>query len=203
MTIWRFAALGALGAVLCATIARAQTCEETFGCEANPTGDPVGGGSGYRDIHTTGDFVVRTKAELLGALKEAKAGQVVFVPDCVEIDLSGQRSIRIPGGVTLAGTRGLEGSLGARIFTTLKESYELMRTANDFWWAVATRPRNGFWTDTSCSRHTPVTTATRLSRLPTRGTRIRSSPAPAMARSAAGIAPKARFCSVGARTRVT
>ena len=72
MTIWRFAALGALGAVLCAAIARADDAEETFGCEANPTGDPIGGGSGYREIRTTGDFIVKTKAELLGALKEAK-----------------------------------------------------------------------------------------------------------------------------------
>ena len=77
MAIWRFATLGALGVVLCATIARAHDPEETFGCEANPTGDPVGGGSGYRDIHATGDFIVKTKAELLSALKEGKAGQVV------------------------------------------------------------------------------------------------------------------------------
>jgi len=129
MTIWRFATVGALGVVLCAAIARAHDREETFGCEANPTGDPIGGGSGYRDIHTTGDFIVKTKAELLSALKEAKAGQVVFVPDGVEIDLTGERNIRMPGGVTLAGTRGLAGSLGARIFTTRKESYGLMRTA--------------------------------------------------------------------------
>ncbi len=129
MTIWKFATVAALGVVLCATIARAQTCEETFGCEANPTGDPIGGGSGYRDVHTSGDFIVKTKPELLSALKEAKAGQVVFVPDGVEIDLTGERNVTIPGGVTLAGTRGLDQSLGARIFATRKESFALMRTA--------------------------------------------------------------------------
>ena len=132
MTIWRFAILGAVGAVLAAAIARADDADdaaETFGCEANPTGDPIGGGSGYREIHTTGDFIVKTKAELLGALKEAQAGQVVFVPDQIEIDLTGERSIRIPGGITLAGTRGLDGSLGARIFTTLKKSHTLMQTS--------------------------------------------------------------------------
>ena len=129
MTIWRFAALGTLGVVLCATIARADDTEETFGCEANPTGDPIGGGSGYRDVHATGDFIVKTKAELLGALKDAKSGQVVFVPNEIEIDLTGERNIKIPGGMTLAGTRGRDGSLGARIFTTQKASYQLMRTA--------------------------------------------------------------------------
>jgi len=123
------AILGAWGVVLCATIARAQTGEETFGCEANPTGDPIGGGSGYRDVLATGDFVVETKPELLGALKQAKAGQVVFVPDGVEIDLTGQRNIAIPGGVTLAGTRGRDGSPGARLFSSRKASFTLMRTA--------------------------------------------------------------------------
>ncbi|MEW6356672.1 MAG: right-handed parallel beta-helix repeat-containing protein [Planctomycetota bacterium] len=112
---------------LCAA-ARAQEEKETFGCEANPTGDPIGGGPGYRDVKTTGDFIVKTKAELLDALKKAQAGQVVFVPDGVEIDLTGEKNIVIPGGATLAGTRGLNGSLGARIFTNVKESYTLMRT---------------------------------------------------------------------------
>ena len=114
---------------LLAAAVSAQEEKETFGCEANPTGDPIGGGPGYRDIKTTGDFIVKTKAELLDALKKAKAGQVVFVPDGVEIDLTGERNIKIPGGVTLAGTRGLKGSLGARIFNTLKASWRLFQTA--------------------------------------------------------------------------
>ena len=128
MRTWRFTTLGALGVALCVAMARAQEPEETFGCEANPTGDPIGGGPGYRDVHTTGDFIVKTKAELLSALKQAKAGQVVFVREEVEIDLTGERNIRIPDGVTLAGSRGLDGSSGPRIFTTRKESYHLMQT---------------------------------------------------------------------------
>jgi len=129
MSMWRSATIGAFGILLCAAVAKAQEPDETFGCKANPTGDPIGGGPGYRNVHSTGDFVIRTRAELLGALKKAKAGQVVFVPDGVEIDLSGERNIRIPGGMTFAGTRGLDGSLGARIFATRKESYQLMLTA--------------------------------------------------------------------------
>ena len=101
---------------------------ETFGCEANPTGNPIGGGEGYQPIFTSGDVTVRTAAELLAALKEAGAGLRVFVPDGVEIDLTGKKDIVVPGGVTLAGTRGLDGSAGARIFTTWRRTHVLLKT---------------------------------------------------------------------------
>ena len=101
-------------------IGAAQDAEETFGCEANPTGNPIGGGEGYTDILTTGDFIVKTTAEFLAALKEAKPGQVIYVPDGTEIDLTASSTLMIPTGVTLAGSRGRDGSLGARIFTTRK-----------------------------------------------------------------------------------
>ena len=111
-----------------AALLGAEETKETFGCEANPTGDPMGGGAGYRDIKTTGDFVVKTKDELLAALKAAKPGQVIFTPDGVEMDLTGQTGVYLPQGVTLAGTRGLNGSLGARLFTTDRTTYPLFRT---------------------------------------------------------------------------
>lgn len=104
---------------------------ETFGCEANPTGDPIGGGVGYRDIKTTGDFIVRTLDELLTALKTAKAGQIIFVPDGVEINMTGRKAIDVPAGVTLAGTRGWGYSLGARLYTTLRATSPLFRTTGD------------------------------------------------------------------------
>jgi len=105
----------------------AEGAGETFGCEANPTGDPIGGGAGYSDIKTTGDFIVTSKDELLDAFKKAKTGQVVFVPDGVEIDLTGHKNIGLPTAIVLAGTRGLNGSPGARIFTTWRENHYLMR----------------------------------------------------------------------------
>ena len=106
---------------------------ETFGCEANPTGDPIGGGPGYRDIKTKGDFTVRTAEELLAALKKAKPGQVIFVPDGVEIDLAGHEEIPLPGGVTLASTRGKDGSPGAQISMKQKQKgiYYLFHTAGE------------------------------------------------------------------------
>ena len=108
-----------------------QEVPETFGCEANPTGDPIGGGPGYRDIRTGGDFTVRTAEELQKALKAAKPTQVIFVPDGVEIDLTGWSHVLIPGGVTLAGTRGANGSPGARIFTRQRETSFLFITAGN------------------------------------------------------------------------
>jgi WD40 repeat protein len=104
---------------------------DSVGCEANPTGDPIGGGAGYRDIKTSGDFTVRTREELLGALQQAQAGQVVFVPDGVELDLTGVVNQPIPAGVTLAGTRGLNGSLGARLFTALRATSPLLYSRGD------------------------------------------------------------------------
>ncbi len=95
----------------------AQPTDQTYGCEANPTGDPIGGGEGYTDIRSTGDFIVRDREQLIEALKEARPGQVVFLPDGVEIDLTGQGALLLPEGVTLAGTRGKDGSAGARLFS--------------------------------------------------------------------------------------
>ena len=89
---------------------------DLYGCEANPTGDPIGGGEGYRDILTSGDFVVQTRDELLEALGQGEPGQVVFVPGGAEIDIGGKMGIVIPAGVTLASDRGLNGSAGALLF---------------------------------------------------------------------------------------
>ena len=115
VTCWGVVAVG----WLCLSVACAAPDDayDTFGCEANPTGNSIGGGEGYSDIKTTGDYIVKTKEELLDALSKAKAGEVVFIPDGVEIDMTGTSSVAIPGGVTLAGTRGHNGSLGARLFT--------------------------------------------------------------------------------------
>jgi len=113
--------LGAMFAValLCA-LSCADEADDAFGCEANPTGNPIGGGEGYSPIHATGDFVATTREQLLDALKAAQPGHVVFIPHDVEIDLTGCVDVPIPGGITLAGTRGLNGSAGARLFTTQK-----------------------------------------------------------------------------------
>ncbi len=98
-----------------ASVARAAT----YGEQMNPTGDPIGGGPGYRDIirPADADVVVSSARELLDALAAASAGQVVYVSDDARIDLTGVSQIIIPGRVTLAGGRGRGGSLGALIYS--------------------------------------------------------------------------------------
>jgi hypothetical protein len=95
---------------------------ETFGAEPNPTGNPIGGGAGYNEIILPTDprvkFIVTTNSELRTALNSAVAGQVVFIPSTANIDISGEPSFSIPGGVILAGDRGNNGSLGGRIYRT-------------------------------------------------------------------------------------
>ena len=91
--------------------------ENTFGAEANPTGGPIGGGDGYRRLIEESDYRVKTAEELLAALKEAKAGQIVYVDDRAEPDLTGKNNIVIPGGVTLASGRGKANSQGALLYS--------------------------------------------------------------------------------------
>ena len=94
---------------------------ERFGAEADELG-PIGGGAGYVGGLATGDHVVRTIDELLGALARAVPGEVVFVPGDVELDLTARVRadalvLELPGGVTLASDRGRGGSLGALLFS--------------------------------------------------------------------------------------
>ena len=90
-----------------------------YGAESNPTGNPIGGGAGYTRIITQADprvkYVVSTRDQLLTALKNAKSGEVVFIPKTASIDLSGTYNTIIPAGVTLAGDRGFQGSSGGKI----------------------------------------------------------------------------------------
>ena len=71
-----------------------------FGSAANPTGNPIGGGAGYtRILSETGTgvkYVVSTKAELLTALRSAKAGEIVFVKGTAVIDMTGNAECHDP-----------------------------------------------------------------------------------------------------------
>jgi PKD repeat protein len=94
-----------------------------YGAETcNPTGNPIGGGAGYSKIisgtEASVKYSVVTKAELLTALRSAKAGEIVFVKKSAVIDMTGTASVTIPAGVTLASDRGLAGSSGALIKRT-------------------------------------------------------------------------------------
>ena len=79
---------------------------------------PIGGGTGYANVVTHGDYTAENLDALLEALSQAKAGQTVFIPGETDIDLTAriyidQLVLEIPEGVTLASDRGRNGSLGA------------------------------------------------------------------------------------------
>ncbi|MBN2269371.1 MAG: right-handed parallel beta-helix repeat-containing protein [Sedimentisphaerales bacterium] len=93
------------------------TSKETFGAETNPTGDPIGGGKGYRQLVNRGDYNVKTLAELRTALEKAVAGQLVYIDDTAEIDMSDSEKLVIPAGVTVASGRGKADSAGALLYS--------------------------------------------------------------------------------------
>ncbi len=102
-----------------------------YGAKPDARG-PIGGGPGYEKIVTKGDYQPRTLDELLAALKKAKKGQVVCLAGDVEIDLTvrtytEKTVIEVPEGVTLAGNRGQDGSLGAIIFSDAFQTRQMIR----------------------------------------------------------------------------
>ncbi len=118
---------------------------------------PIGGGAGYTRIVEKGDYTIeniderlrvmknhlRSKSsgvlytvsaldELLEALKQAKAGQTIFINGDAEIDCSSlvhidQLTLEIPEGVTLASNRGRNGSRGAIICSDVLKTRPLIK----------------------------------------------------------------------------
>lgn len=90
---------------------------QIYGAKPDKTG-PIGGGKGYSRLITKGDYEVKNLDELLQALSKVKSGEIIYIPDETEIDLTTRIYIEklqldIPGGVTIAGNRGHNGSKGA------------------------------------------------------------------------------------------
>lgn len=100
----------------CQTLSTSAT---NFSSKLNPTGNPIGGGLCYTNmVNKDGaNFVVNNKQGLKSALLSATSGQIIYVEDNAVIDLSGEKNLVIPGGVTLASGRGKNGSLGALLFS--------------------------------------------------------------------------------------
>ncbi len=97
-------------------------------------GNPLGGGKGYADIITSGDYTVTDTASLVSALREAKSGEVIFIPADAKISITGL-SLTVPEGVTLASDRGAVNedgtvSAGGMIYTTTRQKEALTLSAN-------------------------------------------------------------------------
>ncbi|MGI6082628.1 MAG: carbohydrate binding domain-containing protein [Limnochordia bacterium] len=102
----------------------AQSFEE-YGAQANPTGNPIGGGQGYTYAVTSGDIAVSSAQELIAALEAAAPGDVIYVDPDAEIDLTGYEQLVIREGVTLAGNRGVDGAPGPLLFSDEMDTYPL------------------------------------------------------------------------------
>ena len=104
-----------------------------YGAKPDDCG-PIGGGNGYVNIITEGDYTIRDLDALLDALSKAKSGQVVFIPDETLIDMTTRIYIEelvleIPEGVTLAGNRGYGKSQGALLTSDAMETPVIIRAA--------------------------------------------------------------------------
>ncbi len=72
-----------------------------------------------------------TKSELLSALSSAVSGDIIYINDAVEINLTTETDIMIPGGVTLASGRGNGSSQGALLYSNNinpPDVFELFKT---------------------------------------------------------------------------
>lgn len=104
-----------------------------YGAKPDERG-PIGGGNGYKNSITRGDYTVTDLDSLLAALTKARAGQVVFIPGETEIDLTARIYIEgivlvVPEGVTLAGERGNNGSKGAILTSDALKTPVMIRAA--------------------------------------------------------------------------
>ncbi len=102
-----------------------------YGARADERG-PIGGGPGYVNTVAAGDHTVTTLEALIEALQHAEAGQVVFIPGDKEIDLTTfvyieKLVLEVPGGVTLASDRGVDGSPGALIHSDALDTRVMFR----------------------------------------------------------------------------
>lgn len=92
---------------------------QEYGAESNPTGNPIGGGPGYHNIISPeqANFLITNKPGLISALAAATPGQIIYIDDKAEIDLSGLNNLKIPANITLASGRGRNGSKGALLYS--------------------------------------------------------------------------------------
>lgn len=98
------------------------------GCGATPLPGPFGGEPAARvRAYGPGDAtaVVKTRNELIDALRYASVGDVIYVVDSVEIDLTGVKNLPVQGGVTLASGRGRYGGSGALLYTNQLDTQPL------------------------------------------------------------------------------
>lgn len=118
--------------------------DDEVGVANNPTGHPIGGGDGYRDVVTGGEYAARTYNELKDALERARPGEVVFIPGEAEIDFSGKQALEIPDEVTIASDRGHQGSKGALLYSDELDTDHMLHAKGDYVRITGLRIRGPF-----------------------------------------------------------
>ncbi|WP_286433543.1 right-handed parallel beta-helix repeat-containing protein [Myroides odoratimimus] len=76
------------------------------------------------------DYRVSTKNELINVLSiatKSNKSNVIYIPKDIEIDLTGEKGIVLSKGLTIIGDRGIDGSAGAKIFTTESGVFPLFK----------------------------------------------------------------------------
>ena len=99
-----------------------------------PSGKNIGGGGNYLEAVDQDDatLVVSSYEELKQAIADASTGDIIYVPEGVEIDATGQDSLIVDKAITIASSRGFKGGEGALIFTNSDDTFGLFRiTAMD------------------------------------------------------------------------
>lgn len=94
-----------------------------YGCGTVLDGSPIGGGLGYANTYTGGNYLVSTWADLKAALSQARPHEIVYLKNGAVATLSangqmhssGGIGLYVPEGVTLASGRGLPGVTPGRI----------------------------------------------------------------------------------------
>ena len=86
----------------------------------------------YFDDLVRKDYEIKDTQHFLKVLKDSVTkGQVIYIPNDLEIDLTGKKNIVIPSGITIIGDRGKEGGLGARLFTTDSGIFPLFKVEDN------------------------------------------------------------------------
>lgn len=102
-------------------------------CGAAPSrGKPLGGGPGYTDLAKATRPLVRHLDQLLEALAGARSGETIFIAgdatiECTERVFIEDLVLELPGGVTLASDRGVDGSEGGLIRSDAPATKPLIR----------------------------------------------------------------------------
>lgn len=134
-TYMKATAAGAVGAL---TLSQSDEYVGTAAADVEQDPAPerfeIGGGIEYNNdvTRSDGDYYVDSKSGLKSALDSAGSGDVIWVENYATIDLTGEKSLSLESGATLASARGIDGQRGALLHVDQgMNGGELFKCANE------------------------------------------------------------------------